>query len=47
MADPITLTINGRELKVPAGTLVIEAAKKHGIEIPAFCYYEGFTLQAA
>ncbi|MBL0159545.1 MAG: NADH-quinone oxidoreductase subunit NuoG [Bryobacterales bacterium] len=47
MADPITLTINGRALQVPAGTLVIEAAKKHGIEIPAFCYYEGFTLQAA
>ena len=47
MADPITLTINGRTLQVPAGTLVIEAAKTNGIEIPAFCYYEGFTLQAA
>ncbi len=29
------------------GTLVIDAAKTAGIEIPAFCYYEGLTLQAA
>lgn len=47
MADPITLTIDGRQVKVPAGTLVIEAAKTVGIEVPAFCYYEGFSLQAA
>lgn len=47
MADLITLTIDGRPVKTPAGTLVIEAAKKAGIEIPAFCYYEGFSLQAA
>lgn len=47
MADPITLTINGREVSCAPGTLVIEAAKQNGIEIPAFCYYEGFSLQAA
>jgi NADH-quinone oxidoreductase subunit G len=47
MADSITLTIDGKAVKVPAGTLVIEAAKQAGIEIPAFCYYEGFSLQAA
>ncbi|WP_321472793.1 NADH-quinone oxidoreductase subunit NuoG [uncultured Paludibaculum sp.] len=47
MADPITLTIDGKQVKVPAGTLVIEAAKRVGIEVPAFCYYEGFSLQAA
>jgi NADH-quinone oxidoreductase subunit G len=29
------------------GTLVIDAAKMVGIEIPAFCYYEGLSLQAA
>jgi NADH-quinone oxidoreductase subunit G len=27
--------------------LVIDAAKRSGIEVPAFCYYEGLTLQAA
>ena len=29
--------------KPPPGTLVIEAAKRNGIEIPAFCYYEGLS----
>jgi NADH-quinone oxidoreductase subunit G len=47
MADPITLTINGQEVTCAPGTLVIEAARQAGIEIPAFCYYEGFSLQAA
>jgi NADH-quinone oxidoreductase subunit G len=47
MADPITLTIDGRQVEAPPGTLVIEAARQAGIEIPAFCYYEGFSLQAA
>lgn len=43
----VKFTINGRQLEAPAGTLVIEAAKRAGIEIPAFCYYEGLSLQAA
>ena len=47
MADLVKFTIDGHELEVPAGTLVIEAAKKNGIEIPSFCYYEGYSLQAA
>lgn len=34
-------------MSAPKGTLVIEAAKQVGIEIPAFCYYEGYSLQAA
>ena len=47
MADLVTFTIDGRQLQAPAGTLVINAAKKAGIEIPAFCYYDGLALQAA
>src|SRR5437868_8652489 len=47
MADLVNLTIDGRPVKVPPQTLVIDAAKTIGIEIPAFCYYEGLTLQAA
>lgn len=39
MADEITLTIDGRQVTVPKGTLVIEAAKKLGITIPVFCYH--------
>ena len=47
MPDLVTLTIDGRPIKAAAGTLVIDAAKRAGIEIPAFCYYEGLSLQAA
>ncbi|HLJ16353.1 MAG TPA: NADH-quinone oxidoreductase subunit NuoG [Bryobacteraceae bacterium] len=47
MADLVKLTIDGREVEAPAGTLVIEAAKLAGIEIPSFCYYEGLKLVAA
>ncbi len=43
----VTFTLDERPLTVPAGTLVIEAAKKQGIEVPSFCYYQGLSLQAA
>ncbi|HEV3473863.1 MAG TPA: NADH-quinone oxidoreductase subunit G [Actinomycetota bacterium] len=33
----VTLTIDGQEVTVPAGTLVIRAAESLGIEIPRFC----------
>ncbi|HEX9116248.1 MAG TPA: NADH-quinone oxidoreductase subunit NuoG [Anaerolineae bacterium] len=37
MADTVNLTIDDRQVTVPAGTLVIDAARKAGIEIPVFC----------
>src|SRR3569833_2298455 len=46
MAD-VTFTVDGKTLTAPAGTLRIEACRKAGIEIPAFCYYPGLSLQAA
>jgi len=46
MAD-VTFTVDGKKLTAPAGTLLIEACRKAGIEIPAFCYYPGLSLQAA
>jgi NADH-quinone oxidoreductase chain G len=46
MAD-VTLTVDGKKLTVPAGTLLIEACKGAGIEVPAFCYYPGLSLQGA
>ena len=33
-----TCTINGKPVTVPEGTLVIEAARLNGIDIPNFCY---------
>ena len=38
MAD-VNLTIDDHRITVPAGTLVVEAAKTVGIEIPVFCYH--------
>ncbi|MBZ9597434.1 NADH-quinone oxidoreductase subunit G [Streptomyces yangpuensis] len=35
--DLVSLTIDGVELSVPKGTLVIRAAEQLGIEIPRFC----------
>jgi NADH-quinone oxidoreductase subunit G len=40
MSDPpelVTLTIDGKEVSVPKGMLIIRAAEELGIEIPRFC----------
>ena len=46
MAD-INLIVDGKKLAVPAGTLLIEACKTAGIEVPSFCYYPNLSLQGA
>ncbi len=38
--DEVTLTIDGQTVTAPKGTMVVDAAKKVGIEIPVFCYHE-------
>jgi len=43
----VTLTVDGKKLTAPAGTLLIEACKSAGIEIPSFCYYPNLSLQGA
>lgn len=43
----ITFTLDGRKITTLAGSLVIEVAKREGIEVPSFCYYPGLSLQAA
>ena len=35
----VTLTIDNMEVTVPAGTLVVDAAKMVDIDIPVFCYH--------
>jgi NADH-quinone oxidoreductase subunit G len=35
----VTLTIDGRPVTVPPGTLIVDAAKRAGIDIPVFCYH--------
>jgi NADH-quinone oxidoreductase subunit G len=47
MSELITLTINGQAVQAEKNALLIDVAKRAGINIPAFCYYEGLSLQAA
>lgn len=44
--ETVTLTIDGREVTVPKGTNVLEAAKSIGIDISAFCYHPGLSIAA-
>jgi NADH-quinone oxidoreductase subunit G len=46
MAD-VNLTVDGKKITAPAGSLLIEACKSVGIEVPSFCYYPGLSLQGA
>ena len=43
----VTLTVDGKKITAPAGSLLIEACKNVGIEVPSFCYYPGLSLQGA
>ncbi|HWX54124.1 MAG TPA: NADH-quinone oxidoreductase subunit NuoG [Verrucomicrobiae bacterium] len=43
----VTITVDGKQVTAPGGTLLIEACKTVGIEVPSFCYYPGLSLQAA
>ncbi|HEV2730479.1 MAG TPA: NADH-quinone oxidoreductase subunit NuoG [Terriglobales bacterium] len=46
MAD-VNITVDGKKVTAPAGTLLIEACKSVGIEVPSFCYYPNLSLQGA
>src|SRR5687767_5661251 len=39
MSKQVTLTIDGKQVTVPDGTLVVDAAKMAGIDIPVFCHH--------
>jgi NADH-quinone oxidoreductase subunit G len=38
------LTIDGKEIEVPDGLNLIQAAERAGIEIPHYCYHPGLTV---
>src|SRR5690242_18144805 len=46
MADTplVTLTIEGRQVSVPAGTSILEAAKAAGVLVPHYCYHPGLPV---
>src|SRR5947207_2978660 len=50
MADSpklVSVTVDGKAVSAPTGTLLIEACKTVGIEVPSFCYYPNLSLQGA
>jgi NADH-quinone oxidoreductase subunit G len=46
MAD-VNIIVDGKKVTAAAGTLLIEACKSVGIEVPSFCYYPNLSLQGA
>ncbi len=38
------LAIDGKEIEVPAGTTVIQAAERLGIYVPRYCYHPGLSI---
>src|SRR5215471_2671622 len=43
----VNLTVDGKKITAPAGSLLIDACKNVGIEVPSFCYYPNLSLQGA
>ena len=43
-SDLITVNIDGREIAVPKGTNVIEAAKRVNVDVPFYCYHPKLTV---
>jgi NADP-reducing hydrogenase subunit HndD len=43
MEQLVSLTIDGVKVEVPAGTTVLEAAKKAHVKIPTLCYLKGLN----
>ncbi|MYA11450.1 MAG: 2Fe-2S iron-sulfur cluster binding domain-containing protein, partial [Gemmatimonadetes bacterium] len=44
--DTVTLTIDGREVTVPKGTSLLDAAGDLGVEVPHYCYHPGLSAPA-
>jgi len=45
--EPVKLTIDGRDIEVPAGTRLLDACAKAGAHIPTLCYLEGLKPSAS
>ncbi|OFW30400.1 MAG: hypothetical protein A3H97_15175 [Acidobacteria bacterium RIFCSPLOWO2_02_FULL_65_29] len=45
--DTVTLTIDGRPVKVEKGRTVLQAAIESGIEIPYYCYHPGIGVDGS
>jgi bidirectional [NiFe] hydrogenase diaphorase subunit len=46
-APIVNLTVNGRPVSVPEGTVLLEAVRAAGVELPTLCYHEGLAPYGA
>jgi len=44
--DMVNIEIDGVAMSTPKGSMIIQAADKHGIQIPRFCYHEKLAIAA-
>jgi NADH-quinone oxidoreductase subunit G len=42
----VELTIDGKNVEVPEGSMVMHAAQKIGVYVPHFCYHKKLSLAA-
>ena len=38
------IKIDGREIEVPKGTTILQAAERLGLEVPQMCYHPGLKV---
>src|SRR4029434_1959312 len=41
VTKPVSFTLNGQTVVAPADETILEAAERHGVEIPRLCYMAG------
>ncbi|MEY4630760.1 MAG: hypothetical protein RIQ81_880 [Pseudomonadota bacterium] len=44
MSETVTFKLNGKDVTVPKGTTVMEAARREKVEIPHFCWHPGLSV---
>ncbi|MGE0042787.1 MAG: molybdopterin-dependent oxidoreductase [Vicinamibacterales bacterium] len=45
--EQVTLTIDGKTVTVPKGTMVLQAAIQAGLKVPYYCYHPGLSIDAS
>lgn len=44
MSEQVAFKLNGKEVSVPKGWTVMQAAAREGVSIPHFCWHDGLTI---
>ncbi len=47
MSEPITLTIDGKEVQAQPGEMLLSVCRKNGIYIPTLCHFDGLSEMGA